>query len=50
VHEKFRPEEIYISSGSDDKDNLMSLQKLLDKIRLFSGRFFEADGSLKSVF
>ena len=36
---KFLPDEIYISSGSDDKDNLMFLQKLLEEIRLLSGRF-----------
>jgi len=28
--DKFVPDEIYISSGSDDKDNLKTLPKLLE--------------------
>ena len=36
---EFLPDEIYISSGSDDKNNLMFLQKLLEEIWLLSGRF-----------
>lgn len=36
---KFQPEEIYISSGSDDKKYLMSLEKLLEDFRHFSGRY-----------
>ena len=40
MRDKFLPDEIYISSGSDDKDNLMFLQKLLEEIRLLSGPFF----------
>ena len=40
--DKFLPDEIYISSGSDDKDNLISLEKLLEEIRLLSGHFLRS--------
>jgi len=39
MRDEFLPDEIYISSGSDDKNNLMFLQKLLEEIWLLSGRF-----------
>ena len=47
MRDKFLPDEIYISSGSDDKDNLMSLQKLLEEIRLLSGCFFRCSRNPK---
>jgi len=37
--DKIRPDEMFISSGSDDKNNLMSLAKHTEEIHPFSGRF-----------
>ncbi len=44
MRDEFQPEEIYISSGSDETNDLMKLQKLLEEIQLFSVRFFEVCG------
>ena len=40
IRDKFQPDEMFISSGSDDKANLMFLPKLLEEIQHFSGRYF----------
>jgi len=37
--DKFQPDEIFISSGSDDKNNLKTFPKLLEDFRHFSGRY-----------
>jgi len=45
--EKFRPDEMFISSGSDGKDNLMFFPKLLEKIQHLSGRYFRCGRNIK---
>ena len=40
MRDEFLPDEIYISSGSDETNNLKSFQKLLEDFQNFSGRHY----------
>jgi hypothetical protein len=41
IRDIFQPDEMFISSGSDDKANLMFLPKLLEDFQPFSGRYLQ---------